>query len=55
MNPLDYALLADENIHPEVVQKLSQIGKNIISVHEAGLAGREDSEIIRYAHEFLCH
>jgi predicted nuclease of predicted toxin-antitoxin system len=51
MRPLDFPLLADENIHPEVVAALAARGKQITSVVAAGLAGKQDREILGYAHE----
>jgi predicted nuclease of predicted toxin-antitoxin system len=50
MRPLDFPLLADENIHPEVIAALAAKGKQITSVHAEGLAGRKDREILRHAH-----
>ncbi len=51
MKPLDFPLLADENIHPEVVAALAAQGKRITCVLIEGLAGREDREILKHAHE----
>jgi predicted nuclease of predicted toxin-antitoxin system len=50
MRPLDFPLLADENIHPEIIEALTAKGKQITSVLAAGLAGREDREILSHAH-----
>jgi predicted nuclease of predicted toxin-antitoxin system len=50
MRPLDFPLLADENIHPEVVEALAAKGKQITAVRAEGLAGRQDREILRHAH-----
>lgn len=50
MKPLDLPLLADENIDPEVIQALKERGKDIRSVHAEGLSGRDDVDILRYAH-----
>lgn len=49
MKPLGFPLLADENIHPEVLQALAKQGKDIRSVQDEGLAGRRDVEILRHA------
>jgi predicted nuclease of predicted toxin-antitoxin system len=49
MRPLDFPLLADENIHPTVVNRLSTQGKNIVSCINKGLGGKTDVEILRYA------
>lgn len=50
MRPLDTPLLADENIHPEVIRALLQDGKDVRSVHDEGLGGCDDVEILRRAH-----
>jgi predicted nuclease of predicted toxin-antitoxin system len=50
MRPLNFPLLADENIHPEVVEALAAKGKQITSVRSEGLAGRQDREILSHAH-----
>jgi predicted nuclease of predicted toxin-antitoxin system len=49
MKPLDWPLLADENIHPDVVRVLAARGKDIRSIreHSVGLA---DSDVLRLAH-----
>ena len=39
MNPLDFPLLADENIHPEVVRFLVDRGYDVQSVAEQDLFG----------------
>ena len=49
MNPLNFPLLADENIHPEVVKELRDQGMDVESVAEAGLLGQGDLTILRYA------
>ena len=49
MKPLDFPLLADENINPEVVEGLTLSGKDILSVATEGLAGHSDREILRCA------
>jgi predicted nuclease of predicted toxin-antitoxin system len=50
MKPLEYPLLADENIHPDVLAALAAAGRDVRSVLTEGLAGREDREILHYAH-----
>jgi predicted nuclease of predicted toxin-antitoxin system len=50
MRPLDFPLLADENIHPEVIRSLIQEGTNITSVIGEGMAGQPDIDILRHAH-----
>ena len=49
MKPLDFPLLADENIHPDVLQALAERGKDIRSVLAEGLGGCGDVEILRHA------
>jgi predicted nuclease of predicted toxin-antitoxin system len=50
MRPLDFPLLADENIQKEVVNALVARGKDVRSVLDEGLAGRDDIDILRAAH-----
>lgn len=49
MKPLDYPLLADENIHPQVVAALRGQGKDVIGAFEAGLGGKADAEVLSFA------
>ncbi|MFL6194422.1 MAG: DUF5615 family PIN-like protein [Thermoanaerobaculia bacterium] len=49
MNLNDYALLTDENIHPEVVRSLRGNGLDILDVKESGLTGSSDATILREA------
>lgn len=49
MNLNDYALLTDENIHPEVVRSLRGNGFDILDVKESGLTGSSDTKILREA------
>ncbi len=51
MNLLDWPLLADENRHPEVVADLRRRGARISTVHDEGLTGRTDREVLRRAVE----
>ena len=51
MKPLGFPLLADENIHPEVVAALAARSKDIRTVHDEALIGALDLEIIRRARE----
>jgi predicted nuclease of predicted toxin-antitoxin system len=53
MRPLDFPLLADENIRGEVVEALAASGKTATTVRAEGLAGRPDHEILSYAHARL--
>jgi predicted nuclease of predicted toxin-antitoxin system len=51
MSPLDFPLLADENIHPDVVAFLQQEGKDLQTVVGQGLVGQSDLIVLRRAHE----
>lgn len=51
MNLFDFPLLADENIHPDVIQYLREQGYDVISVYEAGLVGNPDTAVLRAAHQ----
>jgi len=50
VNPLDFSLLADENVHPEVVRFLADRGHDIQSVAGQGLVGQSDAGVMRLAH-----
>jgi predicted nuclease of predicted toxin-antitoxin system len=50
VKPLAYPLLADENIHPEVVRALAAQGFDITSVRELNLKGSSDEAVLRVAH-----
>lgn len=50
MRALDFPLLADENIHFEVVAALAARGKDVRTVTALGLAGQADSMILHHAH-----
>ncbi len=49
MKPLDFPLLADENVHPEVVAFLREEGCDILSVSEQKRFGLPDIEALRLA------
>lgn len=51
MKPLDYPLLADENIHPDVVARLRAAGKDVGTVQEEGLRAATDLDVLRRARE----
>jgi len=51
MHPLDFPILADENIHPEVIKFLREQAKNVSFVLEEGLAGQDDLKILHYAYQ----
>jgi predicted nuclease of predicted toxin-antitoxin system len=44
---LDFALIADENIHPAVVAYLRSTGHDVVDVKEEGLNGADDLTLIR--------
>lgn len=44
-----FALLADENINPEVVSRLRALGCQIVTVAELGMAGAPDTAILQRA------
>jgi predicted nuclease of predicted toxin-antitoxin system len=50
VNPLDFPLFADENVHPEVVRFLRKRGYDIQSVAEEGRFGQSDADVLRLAH-----
>jgi predicted nuclease of predicted toxin-antitoxin system len=50
LKPLDFPLLADENIHPDVIARLREWGKDVETVWQAGLDGHADEVILRAAH-----
>ena len=50
MRPLDFALLADENIHPDVISYLRQQECNVRSVVEDRLIGQSDRTVLRAAY-----
>lgn len=51
MKPLDFPLLADENVHREVVRGLASQGKDVRAVLDEGLGGRDDVEVLRHAYD----
>ena len=50
MNPLDFALVADENIAPELVADLRKRRIDVCTLHELGLSGAADADILSRAH-----
>ena len=46
-NILDFHLLTDENIHPELVAYLRNKGFDVLDVKEQGWFGEKDSELLR--------
>ena len=49
MKPLEFPLLADENIHPDVVSALRERRCDVTTVAEAGLGGAADDAVLRHA------
>jgi predicted nuclease of predicted toxin-antitoxin system len=45
----EFALLADENIHAEVLAYLRQCGCDVLDVRESGLIGSDDLALLRLA------
>lgn len=50
MKLFELPLLADENIHPLVIRDLAARGRDICSVFDRGLQGRDDTEVLCEAH-----
>jgi predicted nuclease of predicted toxin-antitoxin system len=48
---LDFPLLADENVHPEVIEFLRDTGLDVESVSEQGQFGLPDSQVLQQATE----
>jgi predicted nuclease of predicted toxin-antitoxin system len=48
---LDFPLLADENVHPEVIEFLREAGLDVESVSEQGQYGLPDSQVLQQATE----
>lgn len=51
MNLFAYPLLADENIHPDVVLQLRANDSDVIAVSDIGLAGQPDTAVLEFAHQ----
>lgn len=49
MSPLEFPLLADENIDGEVVEGLRSRGLDVTSVLEEGLQGASDAQVLTHA------
>lgn len=45
----DFGLLADQNLHPDVVAFLRGAGFDVLAVHEAGLSGESDTNLLSRA------
>jgi len=50
MRACEYPILADENIHTEVIQLLRSEGRDVRSAYEDGLGGAPDVEVLASAH-----
>ena len=51
MRVFDFPILADENVHPEVIEYLRQAGLDVDSIAEQGNFGLSDTEVLRQATE----
>jgi len=51
VRPLDFPLLADENIHPDVIMFLRKNGCDIESIFDQSLQGATDIQILSYAYD----
>ena len=51
MKALDYPLLADENVNPDVVAFLREAGLDIESIAEQGMFGLPDTQVLEQANE----
>lgn len=51
MKPLEFPLLADENIHPHVIEFLRRDGLDIESIFEQGKLGLSDTQVLQQATE----
>ena len=51
MKALDFPLLADENVHPDVIAFLRKIGLDVDSVAEQGQFGLPDTQVLQKATE----
>ena len=51
MKALDYPLLADENVNPEVVEFLRKAGLDVESIAERGKFGISDTQVLQQATE----
>jgi predicted nuclease of predicted toxin-antitoxin system len=51
LKPLDFLILADENVHPEVIEFLRNAGLDVDSVAEQGNFGLSDTGVLRQATE----
>ncbi len=50
MKRLEFPLVADENVHSDVIALLRSMGRDVRSVHDLGLASSDDATILERAH-----
>lgn len=51
MKALDFPLLADENVHPDVIVFLREAGLDVESISEQGKFGLPDGSVLQQANE----
>jgi predicted nuclease of predicted toxin-antitoxin system len=51
LKALDFPLLADENVHPEVIAFLRKAGLDVESIAEQGKFGFSDTQVLQQAYE----
>lgn len=51
MKALDFPLLADENVHPDIISFLRKAGLDVESVAEQGKYGIPDAQVLQQATE----
>ena len=51
MKALDFPLLADENVHPDVIAFLRETGLDVESIAEQGKYGLPDTQVLQQATE----
>ena len=51
MKALDFPLLADENVHPDVILFLREAGLDVESISEQGKYGLPDTQVLQQATE----
>jgi predicted nuclease of predicted toxin-antitoxin system len=51
LKALDFPLLADENVHPDVMAFLRKIGLDVESVSEQGQFGLPDTQVLQQANK----
>ena len=49
MKALDFPILADENVHPEVIEFLRKAGLDVDSIAGQGKLGLSDAEVLQQA------